>query len=318
MKIVILDGYSVNPGDMSWDAVGRFGELTVFDRTSRDEVAERCADAEVILTNKVALDTALMKDLPACRYIGVLATGYNLIDLEAARSRGIVVTNIPAYSTDSVAQNTFALLLALTNHAEGYTRENIECNRWAECKDFCYFDSPVMELAGKTFGIVGYGSIGRAVGRIAHAFGMKVVVFSSKPQKELTGVEKMDLDTLFRECDVVSLHCPLVAQTHHLVNAERLAMMKPTAILLNTGRGPLVDEEALANALRDGKIAGAGVDVLSEEPPKSDNPLLHVRNCMVTPHISWASTEARKRLIKIAADNIEAFLKGDPRNVVNG
>lgn len=317
MKIVILDGYSVNPGDMSWDALKKFGELTVYDRTAPEEIAARAADAEIVLTNKVRFTADVISQLPKCRYIGVLATGFNNIDLKAASEHGIVVTNIPAYSTDSVAQNTFALLLAITNHAEDYSRRNRDDNQWSVCKDFCYFDFPLVELAGKRMGIVGFGHIGQAVARIARAFGMNVSVFSSKPQEQLPEVTKMDLDTLFRECDVISLHCPLAEDTCHLVNKERLALMKPTAILLNTGRGQLVDETALANALNSGRIYAAGVDVLSEEPPRFDNPLLSAKNCFVTPHISWATVEARQRLINTAVANVAGFLSGKPCNQVN-
>ena len=315
-KIVILDAYGVNPGDMDWQPVAALGSLTTYDRTSRDEIAERCAGAEIVLTNKVPFDAATIESLDACKYIGVLATGYNLIDLDAARKKGIVVTNIPAYSTDSVAQNVFALLLAITNHVEEYSIRNRQ-GRWAQCKDFCYLDFPLMELSGKRMGIVGFGNIGQAVARIARAFGMNVGVYSSKPQEKLPEVRKMSMDEIFSECDVVSLHCPLAPDTRNLVDARRLAMMKPTAILINTGRGPLVDEQALADALNSGKIYAAGLDVLSTEPPKADNPLLTARNCFITPHISWASTEARVRLIDIAAHNIAAYLEGRPVNVVD-
>lgn len=315
MKITILDGYTVNPGDLDWEGFKRLGEVTVWDRTSPAEVAERCSDADAVLTNKVVLDRKELEQLPKLKYIGVLATGYNVVDTEAAHERGIVVTNIPAYSTDSVAQTVMALLLTITNHAEYYAAENRE-GRWSHNKDFTYWDFPLIELAGKRLGVVGYGNIGRAVCRVASALGMRTAAYSSKSAEELHDVEKMDLDTLFKECDVVSLHCPLTPETKHLVDTRRLEMMKPTAILINTGRGPLVDEEALALALNEEKIYAAGVDVLSQEPPRDDNPLLTARNCYITPHIGWATKEARTRLIDIATGNLKAFIDGKPVNQV--
>lgn len=317
MKIVILDAYAINPGDLAWDALDKFGEVAVYDRTAPDEVVERCKGAEIVLSNKVPLDANTIASLPDCKYIGVLATGFNLIDLDAATRNGIVVCNIPSYSTDSVAQNTFALLLALTNHAEDYDRRIHTEDRWTKCKDFCYLDYPLVELAGKSIGIVGYGHIGRMVGSIARAFGMRVMVYSSRPQQELPEVVKVDMDTLFKESDVISLHCPLTAETTKMINAEKISLMKPTAVILNTARGGLIDEDALAEALNRGRIAGAGLDVLSTEPPLPSNPLLHAKNCIITPHISWAAYEARKRLIEIAVANIEAFVAGSPINRVN-
>ena len=317
MKIVILDAYAINPGDLAWDALDKFGEVAVYDRTAPDEVVERCKGAEIVLSNKVPLDANTIASLPDCKYIGVLATGFNLIDLDAATRNGIVVCNIPSYSTDSVAQNTFALLLALTNHAEDYDRRIHTEDRWTKCKDFCYLDYPLVELAGKSIGIVGYGHIGRMVGSIARAFGMRVMVYSSRPQQELPEVVKVDMDTLFKESDVISLHCPLTPETTKMINAEKISLMKPTAVILNTARGGLIDEDALAEALNSGRIAGAGLDVLSTEPPLPSNPLLHAKNCIITPHISWAAYEARKRLIEIAVANIEAFVAGSPINRVN-
>lgn len=317
MKIVILDAYAINPGDLAWDALDKFGEVAVYDRTAPDEVVERCRGAEIVLSNKVPLDADTIASLTDCKYIGVLATGFNLIDLNAATRNGIVVCNIPSYSTDSVAQNTFALLLALTNHAEDYDRRIHTEDRWTKCKDFCYLDYPLVELAGKSIGIVGYGHIGRMVGSIARAFGMRVMVYSSRPQQELPEVVKVDMDTLFKESDVISLHCPLTAETTKMINAEKISLMKPTAVILNTARGGLIDEDALAEALNSGRIAGAGLDVLSTEPPLPSNPLLHAKNCIITPHISWAAYEARKRLIEIAVANIEAFVAGSPINRVN-
>lgn len=317
MKIVILDAYAINPGDLVWDALDKFGEVAVYDRTAPDEVVERCKGAEIVLSNKVPLDADTIASLPDCKYIGVLATGFNLIDLDAATRNGIVVCNIPSYSTDSVAQNTFALLLALTNHAEDYDRRIHTEDRWTKCKDFCYLDYPLVELAGKSIGIVGYGHIGRMVGSIARAFGMRVMVYSSRPQQELPEVVKVDMDTLFKESDVISLHCPLTPETTKMINAEKISLMKPTAVILNTARGGLIEEDALAEALNSGRIAGAGLDVLSTEPPLPSNPLLHAKNCILTPHISWAAYEARKRLIEIAVANIEAFVAGSPINRVN-
>lgn len=317
MKIVILDGYAINPGDLSWDALRQFGDLEIYDRTPEDTILQRCEGAEIVLTNKVPFSRAVISALTACRYIGVLATGYNLIDLQAASEKGIVVTNIPSYSTDSVAQNTFALLLTLTNHAEDYDRRIHSEDRWVKCRDFCYLDYPLKELSGKMMGIVGYGNIGRKVAEIAQAFGMRVCALSSRSQEELGAVRKVDMDELFSDSDVVSLHCPLTPETEKMINADRLAEMKSSAILLNTSRGGLIDERALAEALDSGMIAGAGLDVLSSEPPWPDNPLLKAKNCIITPHISWASMEARTRLINIAAANIQSFLSGFPVNRVN-
>lgn len=316
MKITILDGYGMNPGDMSWAPLEELGDLTVYDRTAPEQVLERAAGSEALLTNKTVLTAETLRALPQLRYVGVLATGYNVVDIDAARELGIVVTNIPAYSTDSVVQMVFAHLLAITNCVEHYTDENRR-GRWSTNPDFCYWDTPLHELSGKTFGIVGLGNIGMAVSRVARAFGMKVKAYTSKRIEDLPdGVSKADLDELFETSDVVSLHCPLTDSTRHLVNAERLAMMKPSAILINTGRGPLVDEKALAEALESGRIHAAGLDVLSSEPPAADNPLLTARNCFITPHLGWATKEARERLLRIAADNLRGFITGDVRNNV--
>lgn len=292
MKIVILDGYGMNPGDMSWQPIAGLGDLTVYDRTAPDEVVARAAGAEIVLTNKTVIGAAEIAALPALKYIGVLATGYNVVDIAAARTRGIIVTNIPAYSTDSVAQMVFAHILAITNRVEHYTAEN-RAGAWSSCADFCYWDEPICELAGKTIGVVGFGNIGRAVARIALAFGMKVRAYTSKDQATLPdGVVKTPMDELFAVSDIVSLHCPLTDSTRHLVNGTRLAAMKPSAILINTGRGPLVDDDALAAALRTGRIRAAGIDVMTCEPPAADNPLLSAPNCYITPHQAWATTEA--------------------------
>jgi len=316
MKITILDGYGVNPGDLSWDGLREFGDVTVYDRTAPEQVLERVSDSEVLLTNKTVLDAETLRSLPKLRYVGVLATGYNVVDISAARELGIVVTNIPAYSTASVAQMVFSHLLTIISRVEHYTEETRD-GRWTSSPDFCYWDSPLIELAGKSFGIVGFGNIGQAVARIALAFGMKVKAYTSKDASSLPeGVAKAALDELFSTCDVVSLHCPLTDSTRHLVNASRLRQMKPSAILINTGRGPLVDEAALAEALDCGSIYAAGVDVLSCEPPRADNPLLKARNCFITPHLGWATKEARTRLMDIAAENLRSFIGGNVQNNV--
>ena len=315
MNIVVLDGYTLNPGDISWEPLEKLGKLTVYDRTAPGQVVERSLDVDILLTNKTVIGEEEIRLLPRLKYIGVLATGYNVVDVAAAKEAGITVTNIPAYSTDSVAQQIFALILTITNHAEYYSEQN-RLGRWSRCEDFSYTDFPIMELAGKTMGIVGYGHIGKATARIASAFGMKVRVFSSKPQTELPEVVKTELDDLFRLSDVLCLCCPLAPDTKHMVNQRTLSLMKPTAILINTGRGPLVDEQALATALNEGKLHAAGVDVLSSEPPAEDNPLLHCRNCYVTPHVARESYEARQRLMSIAASNVSAFLSGNPVNIV--
>lgn len=316
MKIVVLDGYAANPGDLSWDGMERLGELTVYDRTSPSELLERAEDAEILLTNKVIIDADTLKSLPKLKYIGVLATGYNVVDVNAANNHGIVVTNIPAYSTESVAQMVFAHILNITQRVGHYADEN-RGGRWSSNPDFCYWDTPLTELAGKTIGIVGLGHTGSATARIAHAFGMKVKAFTSKEQSQLPqGVEKASINDLFSTSDIVSLHCPLTDSTKNLVDASMLRLMKPNAILINTGRGPLVNEKDLADALNEGIILATGVDVLSSEPPSADNPLLSARNCFITPHIAWATKEARTRLMDIATENVAAFLAGKPINLV--
>lgn len=317
MKIVVLDGYAANPGDLSWSEVEAMGVCVVYDRTSPAELMERAKDAEVLLTNKTVLDAAAIHALPTLRYIGVLATGYNIVDIDAARQRGIVVTNIPAYSTDSVAQMVFAHLLNISLRVEHHA-EAVRQGRWAACKDFCFWDTPLVELSGKTMGIVGLGHTGMRTARIAQAFGMKVEAWTSKSSLQLPpDIRKAEsLEQLFAQADVLSLHCPLTKDTQGLVNARRLSLMKPTAILVNTSRGPVVDEQALADALNAGRIYAAGLDVLSSEPPRADNPLLRARNCFITPHIAWASTEARQRLMRIAVDNLHAWLDGKPVNNV--
>ena len=315
MRIVILDGHTANPGDLSWEALEQLGEVTAYDRTSPDKTAERAAGADIVLTNKVVISREVIDRLPQLKYIGVLATGYNVVDIEAAHERGIVVTNVPAYSTESVAQMVFAHLLTVTNRTEHYATANRE-GRWTRCEDFCYWDSPLMELAGKTFGIVGLGNIGRRVAEIALAFGMRVKALTSKDTLP-AGIEKTPLAELLATADVLSLHCPLTASTRHLINRATLAQMKPTAILINTGRGPLVDDQAVADALADGRLAAFCADVLTTEPPQADNPLLKQPNAFITPHIAWATQEARSRLIQVATDNVRSFLSGKPQNSIH-
>jgi glycerate dehydrogenase len=315
MKIIALDTYPINPGDLSWTGVTELGDCTLYDRTSAAEIYERARGAEIILTNKVPLTRQMMEQLPGLKYIGVMATGYNIVDTEAAHERGITVTNVPAYSTQSVAQLVFALLLELTHHAGAHS-STVHEGKWASCEDFSYRETPLVELAGLTMGIVGYGAIGQAVAAVAHAFGMRVLASKRTPFQSTDVAEYADTETVFREADVVTLHCPLTPETKHLVNASRIGLMKPSAFLINTSRGPIVDEEALAAALNAGKIAGAGIDVLSTEPPSKDNPLLEAKNCVITPHIGWATFAARTRLIRVIADNIRAFQSGSPRNVV--
>lgn len=316
-KIVILDGYTANPGDLSWEGLKEWGEVTVYDRTQPSETVARAADAEIVLTNKVIIGRTEIAQLPLLKYIGVLATGYNVVDLKAAQERGIIVTNVPAYSTESVAQMVFSHLLTVTNHTERYAQENRQ-GRWSENPDFCYYDTSIRELAGKTFGIVGLGNIGQRVAQIARAFGMQVKALTSKPAEALPeGIQKADLKELFQTSDVISLHCPLTPDTHHLINDETIAWMNPETILINTGRGPLVDDAALATALETGSIKAYCADVMTEEPPKADNPLLKAKNAYITPHIAWATLEARQRLIQVATDNVRAFLTAHPQNVVN-
>ncbi len=317
MKIVVLDGYTLNPGDLSWKGIQQLGDLTVYDRTRPEEVAERAAGAEAVFTNKVVLDKKVIGQLPELRFIGVLATGYNVVDVAAAREKGIVVTYIPAYSTASVVQMVFAHILSFTNRVERHAEE-VRNGRWTASRDFCYTSTPQVELAGKTLGIVGFGRIGQSVAKTGHAFGMKVVFYnrSTKP-----GVpewcRQTGMESLFRESDFVSLNCQLSEENREFVNRSLLSLMKPTAFLVNTGRGGLICEPDLAEALNKGTIAGAGLDVLSKEPPKDDNPLLTARNCFITPHIAWATFEARTRLMQIATRNLAAFAGGKPENVVS-
>ncbi len=318
MKIVILDGHTANPGDLSWDGLREYGELEVYDRTAPTELLSRAEGAEVILTNKVIIDAKTMAALPCLRYIGVLATGYNVVDIAEAHRRGIVVTNIPAYSTMSVAQMVMAHLLNITNQVALHA-ESVRRGEWQECPDFSFTKSPLIELDGLTLGIVGLGNTGSATARMAQAMGMQVMAVSSKTEEMLRplGIRKASgYEQLFSEADVVSLHCPLTDETRHLVNRERLAQMKPTAILINTGRGPLLDEQAVADALTEGRLYAVGVDVLTEEPPRKGSPLITAPRCYITPHIAWASAAARRRLVSIATSNVAAFLSGEPQNSI--
>lgn len=316
MNIVVLDGYAANPGDLSWDDMKMLGSLTVYDRTAPEEVVNRAKNADAVLTNKVVLDAAILSQLPSLRYIGVLATGFNVVDTEAARKLGIIVTNIPAYSTDSVAQLTFAHLLNITNRVDHYATLNRQ-GRWTQSPDFVYWDTPLMELSGKTMGIVGLGNIGKKVAALARQFGMDVFAVTSKKSSDLPqGIQKTTFEGLLAVSDVLSLHCPLTPKTHHLIDADALSQMKPGAILINTGRGPLVDEQAVANALHGERLRAYCADVLSVEPAQADNPLLECPNAFLTPHIAWATKEARERLMHIAVDNLRAFIAGESQNVV--
>jgi len=317
-KIVILDGYTLNPGDLTWKDLESLGKCAVYDRTPPEKVVLRAKDSEIVLTNKTVLSSDAIKQLPKLKYIGVLATGYNIVDTEATRTRSIPVTNVPAYGTQSVAQMVFAHLLNLVQNVAHHA-DTVRNGRWASNPDFCYWDIPLIELAGLTMGIIGFGRIGQAVANLAMAFGMKVIVYDIvTPSTMPAGYQFVEMDDIFRAGDVISLHCPLTPQTKNIINKERLERMKKTAFLINTSRGPLVDEQALAQALNNERIAGAGLDVLSEEPPEKNNPLLKAKNCFITPHIAWATHAARKRLLKIAVDNVASFLDDKPQNVVNG
>ena len=318
MKIIVLDGYAANSNDLSWEPLAQMGDLTVYDRTTPEEVEERAADAEIVLTNKVVLDARQLAKLPKLRYIGVLATGYNVVDIAEAKRRNIIVTNIPAYSTQSVAQMTFAHILNIIGQVGHYARLNRD-GRWSESRDFCYWDTPLRELSGMTLGIVGLGNIGMSVARIAIAFGMEVFALTSKEQASLPeGLQKTSLDHLLAVSDILTLHCPLTESTREMINAKSISKMKKGAIIINTGRGPLVNEQEVADALRSGHLAAYGADVLSVEPPSADNPLLHAPNAYITPHIAWATFEARTRLMDIATANVRAFLDGKPIHSISG
>ena len=317
MKLIVLDGYTLNPGDLSWDALPSGVECQVFDRTSPDELYERAKDADILLTNKTPLMSSVLKSLPSLKYIGVLATGYNVVDVEQAARQNIVVTNVPAYGTNSVTQLVFALILELCNRV-GQHSDAVRSGAWSHSPDWCFWQTPLVELHGKTLGIIGYGSIGQSVARLARAFGMDVVVASGRPPAQQTGGERwVTVDEIFAGSDIVSLHCPLNASTKGMVHAGRLARMRRGAFLVNTSRGGLIVEEDLADALNAGRIAGAALDVLSTEPPPESNPLLRAKHCIVTPHIGWATREARGRLMSIAVNNVAAWLSGRPENVVD-
>ncbi len=318
MKAVILDGYRLNPGDLTWKGFSDLCTCEFHEFTALEDTIHRSSDAEVLITNKTVLSESIISQLPRLKYIGILATGYNVVDIEAARKRGIVVTNIPAYSTESVAQTVFAHLLNITQHVAHHANE-VKKGRWSRNRDFCFWDTPLIALNGLTMGIIGLGHIGQMVATIAQSFGMKVIAFTSKPQEKLTpGISKVSLETLFQESDVLSLHCPLTKETDKVINEKNLALMKPSAILINTSRGGLIDEPALARALNEGKLFAAGVDVLSTEPPKEDNPLITAKNCYITPHYAWATKAARRKLMDIAVSNLKAFLEGYPQNNVAG
>ncbi|MBC8470172.1 MAG: D-2-hydroxyacid dehydrogenase [Planctomycetes bacterium] len=318
MNIVVLDGYTLNPGDLTWKDLEALGPCTVHDRSAPEAVVPRAKDAEIILTNKTVLSSDTIKQLPKLKYIGVLATGYNIVDIEAARHKNIPVTNVPTYSTQSVAQIVFAHLLNFAHHTAHHA-QTVRSGRWTSSPDFCYWDTPLIELAGLTMGIIGFGRIGRATAKLSIAFGMNVIFYDiAKSSSIPEGCQPAGIDDIFRTSDVISLHCPLTSETKKIINRERLEMMKKTAFLINTSRGPLVDEQALADALNNNRIAGAGLDVLSEEPPGENNPLMKARNCCITPHIAWATIAARKRLLRVAVDNVASFLAGKPQNVVNG
>lgn len=318
MKIVVLDGHALNPGDLSWDCLRQFGEVTVYDRTPEDMVVNRIGDADIILLNKVVITADILDRCPSIKLICVLATGYNVVDCNAAQQRGIPVCNVPAYGTDAVAQFTFALLLEIC-HQVGHHDRAVHAGRWVESPDFCFWDTPQMELAGKTIGIIGFGRIGRAVGRIARAFGMKVLAYNRSRCPEGAAIgEYVTLEELLQRSDVVSLHCPLTAENRHMINKDTIRMMKDGAILLNTARGPLVDEQALCDALSDGKLRFAAADVAAVEPIPTDSPLLRAPNCILTPHMAWAPVESRQRILDCTVASIRAFMAGSPRNTVNG
>jgi len=318
MKIVVLDGYTLNPGDLSWDRLFSLGDAVLYERTPADKIIERSEGAGVLITNKTPLTEETINRLPDLRYIGVLATGYNVIDTAAAKQRNIIVTNVPAYSTMSVAQMTFALLLELCHHVQRHS-DSVMDGKWAQSPDFSYSDFPLIELSGKTMGIIGFGTIGKKVADISTVFGMNIIA-SSRHNTDQSGRKNFrwaEIGEVFAQADVVSIHCPLTPETKGLINAENLKKMKSSAFLINTSRGPVVVEQDLADALNNGVIAGAGIDVLSSEPPSQDNPLFKAKNCLITPHIAWATKEARERLMDIAVNNVAAFINGKPVNVVN-
>ncbi|MBX4262301.1 D-2-hydroxyacid dehydrogenase [Clostridium estertheticum] len=317
MKIVVLDGFTLNPGDLSWKEFEKLGELKVYDRTSLDEIVDRAYDCEIILTNKTPLSMDTLKKLPKIKYIGVLATGYNVVDVKAAKEMGIIVTNTPAYGTNSVAQFVFALLLEICHHV-GEHNEVVRKGAWTNSKDFCFWNYPMIELAGKTMGIIGMGRIGVVTSTIAQAFGMNVLAYNPSKKESLISdtFKYVELDQLYEGADVISLHCPLFEETKGIINKDSIKKMKDGVIIINTSRGPLIVEEDLAHALNSGKVAGVGLDVMSVEPVQMDNPLMRAKNCLITPHIAWAPKESRERLMNIAVDNLIQFAKGRPINIV--
>lgn len=315
-RIVVLDGFTMNPGDLSWEPLKSLGEYEIFDRTAPDDIVERSKTAHAVLTNKVELTRSDLEELPDLKYIGVTATGVNIVDIPTANARGITVTNVPSYSTPSVAQMVFAHVLNYSLRVHEHS-EAVKAGRWAASEDFCFWDYPLVELAGSTMGIIGFGRIGSEVGKLATAFGMNVLAHNRSAVDPPEGVRMVGMEELLRESDYVTLHCPLTAETENLINRERLAMMKPSAMLINTGRGPLVDEAALAEALHAERIAWAGIDVLSSEPPQKDHPLMGVSNCTITPHIAWATRSSRQRLFDQVVENLAQFLQDTPINVVN-
>lgn len=318
MKIVILDGYTTNPGDLSWEKFSEFGEVTAYDYTPAELVVERCKDAEIIIDNKVVFTKETLEQLPKLKYIGLLSTGFNVIDIEAAKNNGITVCNVPTYSTAAVAQLTFALILEMYNQVSVHS-EAVHKGEWTNCRDFCFQKTPLLELNNKTIGLIGYGKIGSEVAKIADAFSMNILCYvpSKKPQPDFKNFRFVSLDELAEKSDIVSLHCPLTPETTKIINSDFIAKMKKNAIIINTSRGPSIDEQALADALNSDRIAGAGVDVLSTEPPKADNPLLSCKNCFITPHIAWAGYETRERLVGVVLNNLKSYLDGNPVNVVN-
>lgn len=323
MKIVVLDGYTLNPGDITWKGLEKLGEVTVYDRTSYslsgvDLIVERAKDAEIVFTNKTPLPREVLEQLPNLKFIGVLATGYNVVDVEAAKEKGITVSNIPTYGTDAVSQMAIALLLEMCHHIGSHS-ESVKRGEWSNNVDWCYWNFPLIELSGKTMGIIGYGKIGQVTGKIAQALGLKVIAFDSYKNKDLEceTMKYVSMDKLLTDSDIITLHCPLFESTKGIINKDTISKMKDGVMIINNSRGPLVVEEDLAEALNNGKVAGAAVDVVSSEPIKEDNPLLKAKNCIITPHISWAPIESRQRLMDIAIDNLERFLGGNPINIVN-
>ncbi len=316
-NIVVLDGYTLNPGDLDWKPIEELGKITVYDRTPAEKVIERCAEAEIVITNKCVLDKEIIEQLPNLKYIAVSATGYNVVDAKTASEKDILISNVPGYGSSAVAQHVFALILEISNHIAA-NANSVAQGKWTNCPDFCYWEYPINELENKTLGIVGFGAIGQRVAKIALAFGMNVIVKDRSPEKKKTaGIEFVDLDTVFENADFITLHCPLTSDNEQFVNKDMLSKMKKSASLINTGRGGLINEKDLAEALKNKTIAYAGLDVLSKEPPPKDNPLIGIENCFITPHNAWAAKEARERLLYIMAENIKSFLDGNPKNIVN-